>query len=109
MFSRKALDLSGIVPTSKLSLKMSCLAACNNDVKEASALYDFIAEGMDLPDVDPVRPTTLSQIRQGAEDVYGWIASHKDELVEAWQFIRTLKPAAPVSGVPSGVPPIPKV
>ena len=46
MFGKPQIDLTQIRATSKLSLKMSCLAACGNDVDKAEKLYRFIAEDL---------------------------------------------------------------
>ena len=54
MFGRNTpqIDLAQIRPSSKMSLKMSCLSACGNNVEEAQKLYDFIASDINLPDTD---------------------------------------------------------
>lgn len=99
-------DLTKIRTSSKMSLRLSCVEACGNDLKAADELYRYIAEGIELPDVEPQRATTLEQIKRGADDVLGWIAEHKDTLVQGYQAIQSLRPrpAAP----PVDVPPIPK-
>lgn len=95
-------------PTSKLSLKLSCLAACGNDVKAATELYEFIAGDMELPDVDPKRPTTYGMIKQGAEDIFGWVQEHRDELVQGYQLIKGLR-GGTAAATPPAAPPIPDI
>lgn len=97
-----------IQPTSKLSLKLSCLAACGNDVKAATELYEFIAGDMELPDVDPKRPTTYGMIKQGAEDIFGWVQEHRDELVQGYQLIKGLR-GGTAAATPPAAPPIPDI
>ena len=36
--------MESIVPTSKMSLKASCMRACKNDIKQATELYDFFVK-----------------------------------------------------------------
>lgn len=70
---------------------MSCLQACNNDIDKASKLYNYIAEGMDLPDMTPRPPSTFEQIRQGAEEVLQWANAHQNEFVNAFTIIQNLR------------------
>lgn len=107
-FSKSRIDLSMIQPTSKLSLKLTCLAACGNDVKTATELYEFIAGDMTLPDVDPERPTTFGMIKQGAEDIFGWVQEHRDELVQGYQLIKGLR-GGTAAATPPAAPPIPDI
>lgn len=110
-FGRKPIDISQIRATSKLSLKMSCLAACGNDVDKADRLYKYIADGLDnLPDVDPVKPSVFDQIKGGANDIFGWIGEHKGDLIEGWNMFQTLRGGQPISvpsAPPANIPPIP--
>ena len=41
MIFKKKIDMAQIIPTSKMSLKNSCIRACGNDLKAASELYEF--------------------------------------------------------------------
>ena len=41
--------LKGLRTSSKMSLKMSCLAIANGDLKKATEMYDFFAKDMQLP------------------------------------------------------------
>lgn len=88
--------LEMIETTSKMSMKMSCLKACGNDVARAKELYSFLAADMaDIPDFDPVRPGTFEQVKQGAAEVFGWLDKHRDDVAQGIAFIQSLrKPAA---------------
>lgn len=89
MFNKySSIDTARLNASSKLSLKMSCLQACNNDIDKASKLYEYIAEGMDLPDVTPAVPSTFEQIRQGAEEVLGWANAHQQDFLNAVSLIK---------------------
>ena len=111
LFGRKPSDITQIRATSKLSLKMSCLAACGNDVDKADRLYKYISDGLDsLPDVDPLRPSVFDQIKGGANDIFGWIGEHKGDLIEGWNMIKALRGGSTIpvpSGPPADIPPIP--
>lgn len=112
MFGKPQIDLTQIRPTSKLTLKLSCLAACSNNVEQAERVYNFIAGDMkDLPDFDAPRLSTFEQIKTGADSIFGWFGEHRGQLIEGWNFIQSMRgsntipivPAAP----PADIPPIP--
>lgn len=107
------MNLQHINPTSKLALKMSCLTACNNDIDQAERLYNFIAGDMaNLPDFDPVKPSIINQITDGANNLFGWLDANGEKLMKGYQFIQAMRgggmppsvPAAP----PVDIPPIPQ-
>ena len=104
--------MNQIIPTSKMTLKLSCIRACDNDLTKATELYEFLAKDMaNLPDFDVPPPSTLQQIKGMAQDIFGWVDQNQDKLIGAYNFFVSMKGGAPVnvpSGVPpTGVPPIP--
>ena len=103
--------MTEIIPTSKMSLKMSCIRACNNDVTKAAELYDFLVKDIEsLPDFDVKPPSTFEQIKGMAGDIFEWVEQNQDKLVGAYNFIQNLRggaPMGPASGPPAGVAPIP--
>ena len=111
LFGRTQIDTTQVRVTSKLSLKMSCLSACGNDIEKAERLYKYISEGLDdLPDFDPVKASVFDQIKGGANDLLGWIGQHKGDLIEGWNFLQMLRGGQPIqtpSAPPTGIPPIP--
>lgn len=111
MFGKPQIDLTQIRATSKLSLKMSCLTACGNDVDKAEKLYKFIAENLSsLPDVDPAKASVVEQIKTGANDLFGWIGEHKGDIIEGWNFFQMIRGGAPLPSIstpPVDIPPIP--
>ena len=106
MFTRRAIDISRLRVTSKIALKLSCLEVCGNDIKDAEELYNYIAQGLDLPDTDPPTPSRLDQIKRGADDIISWIGSHKDDLLQGYALIKGLIPSQAAAEVP---PPIPNL
>ena len=109
MFGKIKVDISQIMATSKMSLKLSCLRACNNNLSEAEKLYDYLVRDIaDLPDVDPIPPTTMQQIKQSAEEIFGWVNSHSEDIAKGWSFIQMMRGNAPTAATPpANVPPIP--
>lgn len=103
------IDLTQIRPSSKISLKMSCLAACGNNVEEAQKLYDFIASDINLPDTDVMPPSGFEKFKSSAESIFGWIGEHKETLMEGFNMIQSLRGAQVVtpSVPPANVPPLP--
>ena len=112
MFGKPTINMNEIIPTSKRTLKMSCIRACNNDVAKAAELYDFLIKDIEsLPDFDIKPPSAFDQIRGMAGDIFGWVEQNQDKLVGAYNFIQSVRTGAPfgaAAGVPpAGVSPIP--
>jgi hypothetical protein len=105
------IDLGQIRPSSKISLKMSCLAACGNNVEEAQKLYDFIASDINLPDTDVMPPSGFDKFKNSADSLLGWIGEHKGTLIEGFNIIQSLRGGAtistPLSAPPANIPPLP--
>ena len=106
MFARRTIDTSRLKVTSKIALKLSCLEVCGNDIKDAEELYNYIAQGLELPDTDPPTPSRLDQIKRGADDIISWIGSHKDDIMQGYALIKGLIPSQAAAEVP---PPIPNL
>ena len=83
--------IQNIRPTSKVSLKMSCLYTCNGDVEKAEKLYKFLSDGLDdLPTFDAVQPTTMQQIKDGAVQTFGWINQNQDTIMNWIGIVRDM-------------------
>lgn len=94
-----------IVPTSKMSLKASCMRACDNDIDKATKLYEFFASDIEnLPDFDMPKPTTYEQVKGIAGEIFGWVDQNQDKIVGAYNFIQSIRNGEPTS-LPSGTPP----
>ena len=100
------MDISRLKVTSKIALKLSCLEVCENDIKAADELYNYIAQGLELPDTDPATPSRLDQIKRGADDIISWLGSHKDDIMQGYALIKGLIPSQAAAEVP---PPIPNL
>lgn len=92
-----------------MSLKMSCMRSCDNDIARAKELYDFLASDIPgLPDVDPVRPGTFEQVMNGATEVLGWINEHKDDFAQGLALIQSMRAQASAASSATSIPPIPE-
>lgn len=108
MFGKPKIDTTQIMATSRIGLKLSCLHACNNNLTEAEKLYDFLVKDIaDLPDLEPMRPTVVQQIKQGADELFGWVNSHSEDFVKGWELIQMMRGGAQTATPPANVPPIP--
>lgn len=102
--------MRAIKPTSKLSLKLSCLAISNGDVEKADKMYEYFAKDMELPDVDPVPPTTFQQVKDTAGTIFGWIKDNKDDVTQALSYVQALRSGQPLVTTPAApldLPPLP--
>lgn len=94
-----------------MSLKMSCLAACGNNIEEAQKLYDFIAADINLPDTDVMPPSGFDKVKNSAESIFAWIGEHKEDIMQGWNFIQAMRGGTPIdigsASAPAGVPPLP--
>ena len=112
MFGKsQQIDLARIQPSSKMSLKMSCLAACSNNIEEAQKLYDFIAADINLPDTDVMPPSGFDKVKSSAESIFSWFGEHKEDIIQGWNFIQAMRGGTHIevtpTQVPTGVPPLP--
>lgn len=102
MFFGKKIDLKMIDPSSKMALKMSALQAANGDVAKAKELYDFLSEGMEtIPEFPVQQPTFMQQAQQTMGGIFGWVKDNQNDLMQAWNFIQSMR-----GGQPIGVPPV---
>ena len=105
--------MKGIRPTSKLSLKLTCLAVNKVDVDKAMKMYEYFAKDMDLPDVDPVAPTTFQQVKETAGGIFGWVKENQEDLAKAFNMVQSFRSGKTISVAPSAPvevpPPLPPV
>lgn len=82
--------LTDFVPTSKVQLKGFCMRYADGDVKNATELYNFYADGIDLPDKEPQQPTKMQNLKDGVTDVVGFIRDNGDDIMNAFYFVKDL-------------------
>ena len=112
MFGRKQIDMDMIVPTSKVSLKTSCIKACNGDIAMARELYDFFAKDLqNLPDFDIEKPTTFEQAKNMIGGTLSWIDNNQEKILNYYNLFQMIKggqmPNIAQAVPPTDVPPIP--
>lgn len=109
MLFKKKIDLRMIDPSSKMALKMSCLQSANGDVAKAKELYDYLSDGVEnMPDYPAQQPTAMQQFQQIAGGVFGWVKENQGDLMQAWNFIQSMRGGQPIPMPPAApaVPPI---
>jgi hypothetical protein len=82
--------LQDFKPTSKAQLRQFCMWFAEGDVKKAKDMYDFYADGIDLPDVEPTQPTTFQNVKNTASDVLVFVRDNKDDILTAVGFVKSL-------------------
>ena len=109
MLFKKKIDLRMIDPSSKMALKMSCLQTANGDVKKAQELYAFLSDGMGtMPDYPIQQPSLMQQAQQTIGGVFGWVKDNQNDLMQAWNFIQSMRGGQPMAMPPAAgaVPPV---
>lgn len=98
--------LGKIVANSKFGLKKQCLYISGFDVQNAEKLYNFLVKDMEeLPAVEPPELTTFDTVKNTAGNIFNWVKDNKDDIMQAADFIRSLRKGTPkASGTP--LPPI---
>ena len=103
MFGRREYDYSIIRTTSKEALKRTALMASGYDIKKATELYDFFAKDINLPDTDPILPSTLDQIRDTAAGVFQWGEQNQEKIIGGVNLVLQMMGKDPI-GIPPVVP-----
>lgn len=107
---KKRINVDMIIPTSKVTLKTSCLKACNNNVEEAMKLYDFYAKDLpNLPDFDVVPQTVFQQAKNTIADIFSWADKNQDKIVGAYNFFQQMRAGQPVPVEPTIIPDVPPI
>ena len=79
--------IENFIPTSKVQLKRACLLYHRGDIKKAQEMYEYYSKDIDLPDVDPVQPTTLEQVKNGAVGFMDFVKEHQGDLMQGYNLI----------------------
>lgn len=116
MIFKKKIDLRMIDPSSKMALKMSCLQTSNGDVKKAQELYAFLSEGMEsMPEYPIQKPSFMQQAQQTVGGIFGWVKDNQNDLMQAWNFIQSMRGGQPIgappvvqAAAPVDIPPLPQ-
>lgn len=82
--------IQNYVPTSKAQLLQVAMFLNKGDIHKAQEMFDFYAKNLDLPDFDPISPTFIQQVKSGASDLFSWIKENQGDLVQGYEFIRSV-------------------
>lgn len=85
-------------PTSKVQLRQFCIWYCEGDVKKATDLYNFYADGVDLPDNEPVQQTKMQAVKESVTDVLGFVRENGDDILNAVSYVKGLFGKGPAAG-----------
>lgn len=97
-----------IIPTSKVSLKASCIRACEGDIEKAEKLYEFFVKDLtNLPDFDIAPPSVFDQAKDMIGNAFSWLDNNQDKLVGYYQMFQQLRNGGELPTALPSVPPIP--
>ena len=102
MNKKKLLEaIKMIKPTSKASLKQTCLYLCRMDVSKAERMYEFLIKdvGNSIPDVEPESRPFIQNFGEQANNIFAWLRENQDMLGQGVEFIKGIvkgKKAAPL-------------
>ena len=99
-----------INPSSKMSLKMSCLQASKGNVEQAEKMFKYFADGIQsLPDFDAPKPSIIQQAKEMLNGVFGVIDSNEERIMKAYNYYQMFKGGMtpPINATPSNIPPLP--
>ena len=108
MLFGKEYDFSLIRTSSKEALLRSALLASNNDIKKASEICDYVTKMLpNLPDTDPVLPSTFDQVKDTAVSVLQWGRENQDQIIGGINLVLQMMGKQPIGvpTVPAEVPP----
>jgi hypothetical protein len=104
MLFGKEYDFSLIKTSSKEALLRSALSASGNDIKKAAEICDYVLKVLpNLPEVEPVAPTTFEQMKDTALGIINWGRENQDQIVNVISMVRQFMgkgSAAPTSVKP---------
>ena len=108
----KEYDFSLIRTSSKEALLRSALLASNNDIKKASEICDYVTKMLpNLPDTDPIMPSTFDQVRDTAVSIFQWGRDNQEQIIGGVNMFLKLMGKQPLSvpAAPVEMPPAPPI
>lgn len=104
--------IQGYVPTSKANLLQTAMWYHQGDIGKAQEMVDFWMKNMDLPDTDPVPPSLMQQMKEGASDLFGFLKNNQDQILQGYQIIQGIiknKGALPIVTPEAPGTPLPSI
>jgi hypothetical protein len=80
-----------ISPTSRASLKTTCLLMANCDIDTADRLYEYFTK--DMPEIPPYEtqpPTFMDSVKTNVNGFLSLIGEHKDSISQGYEVIRAM-------------------
>lgn len=77
--------------SSKLTLKATCLFASGGDIEKASKLYEYFSKDVNLPDTDPIQPTTFDKVKDGIGGVFSWWKENQEDVGKIYNVIQSFR------------------
>lgn len=108
--NKMAYDATLLQTTSKDALKRSALVVCGGDIKAATEVCDYFMKDMpNMPDYDQPSVSALTQAKDTALGLLGWIDGNQEKLIGYYNLVRTMTGKAGIAlpTAPADVPPIP--
>lgn len=97
-----------IIPTSKVSLKASCIRACEGDIEKAEKLYEFFVKDLtNLPDFDIAPPSVFDQAKDMIGNAFSWLDNNQEKIAGYYQLFQQLRNGGGLPAELPNVPPIP--
>ena len=96
--------------TSKLSLKATCLFASGGDIEKASKLYDYFSKDIELPNTDPIEPSTFDKVKDGIGGVFSWWKENQEDVGKIYDLIQAFRgrnQSTSAVGSQQEIPPLP--
>lgn len=105
MLFGKDYDFSIVRTSSKEALLRSALQASNNDIKKASEICDYVIKMLpNLPEKDPIAPSTFEQVKDTALNIYNWGKDNQDQIIGAARFFMEWFGKSPKAAAPEVKP-----
>lgn len=80
-----------ISPTSRASLKTTCLLMANGDIDKADRLYDYFTRDMpEIPPYDTPPPTFMDSVKSNVNGLFTLLGEHKDSISQGYEVIRAM-------------------
>lgn len=109
MFNRAKINTGVLDISSKMTLKLSCLAACDNDIDKADKLYAYMIKDVgDIPDFPAQKPSMVQQVTQSIDSVFGWIDQNSDKFMKGYNLIQTMRGGNVIATGTADIPPLPE-
>ena len=82
--------IQSYIPTSKAQLIQVAMWYHKGDIQKAQEMVDFYNKNMTLPDFDPVQPTWMEQMKNGANEFFSFIKNNQSDIIQGYELIRSI-------------------